>query len=420
MFIERLQLTNFRGFEEIDLHFTGRTTVLIGENGAGKSAILDALLQLLRPLPRMFRAELEGSYPIDSSLWTIAPIDRRNNTDRTRLALTVRTEGLPAGIWAMDTEPVKDHQKHQRKLFWVLYERGDGGGSELPTFAYYPVDRQVTSGLAREPGPLDDAVIAFKSFEQGRSDYDQLFNWFRSREDIENESLRDDSRFRDPQLSAVRRALESLVPGFENLRVRRVPSAGGPFSYFKRPVLLVDKGDTTLAVDQLSHGERGLIALVGDLTRRLALTHPNLADPLQGDGIALIDELALHLHPRWQRDILPALERTFPNLQFIVTTHSPQVIANVDRSNVRVLEDNRLISDAPHTYGRDANAILSDLMGLEPHPVSTRASLRTIAEMIDSEDYDAARDALDNLAESLGENDVTIVHQRSLLELLAE
>lgn len=72
------------------------------------------------------------------------------------------------------------------------------------------------------------------------------------------------------------------------------------------------------------------MTLFGDLSRRLALANPQLENPCEGEGVVLIDEIDLHLHPSWQRQIVPALKRTFPHVQFIITTNSPQVLGEID------------------------------------------------------------------------------------------
>ena len=97
-----------------------------------------------------------------------------------------------------------------------------------------------------------------------------------------------------------------------------------------KPQLLIEKQGAVIPVAKLSDGERGMLALVFDLTRRLAQANPNLDDPAaEGVGVVLIDEIDLHLHPEWQRTIVTNLPETFPRLQFIATTHSPQVIGEV-------------------------------------------------------------------------------------------
>ena len=78
--------------------------------------------------------------------------------------------------------------------------------------------------------------------------------------------------------------------------------------------------------------------MVGDLARRIAIANPALEDPLAGVGVVLIDEVDLHLHPGWQRHVVSALEETFPNCQFLVSTHSPQIVSHVAPERIWILE----------------------------------------------------------------------------------
>ena len=86
--------------------------------------------------------------------------------------------------------------------------------------------------------------------------------------------------------------------------------------------------------------KKSLLALVGDIARRLILANPSLENPLYGEGIVLIDEIELHLHPKWQREVINKLREVFPNIQFILTTHSPQVISEISRECLHILSWN--------------------------------------------------------------------------------
>lgn len=123
----------------------------------------------------------------------------------------------------------------------------------------------------------------------------------------------------------------------------------------------MSKGSARLSISQLSDGERSFLAILGDMVRRLALANPDLDDPLQGYGIVLIDELELHLHPTWQRRIVANLRDTFPNIQFIGTTHSPFVI--------QALRPGELINLDPEEFGEYSDKSIEDIaehvMGIE-------------------------------------------------------
>ena len=160
-----------------------------------------------------------------------------------------------------------------------------------------------------------------------------------------------------------------------------------------------------------------MLLLVADLAMRLVVANPAAVDPLAGKGIVLIDELELHLHPGWQRIVLPGLEKTFPECQIIATTHSPQVLSTVPAASVILLSDFRRI-ETPQTYGRDTNSILRDAMHTAPRPEETAAKLDAVAKLIDAEKYEDAKAGLDALSAMLGEEDAEIVRLRTLAHFL--
>jgi len=144
--------------------------------------------------------------------------------------------------------------------------------------------------------------------------------------------------------------------------------------------LLVDKAGVSLNLSQLSDGERSFLALICDLGRRLALANPDrsvLENPLHGAGVVLIDELELHLHPKWQREVSKKLRETFPNIQFVVTTHSPFVIQS--------LRAGELINLDPDEFGEYADKSIEDIaenvMGVElPQKSERYRQMMTAAE----------------------------------------
>ena len=182
--------------------------------------------------------------------------------------------------------------------------------------------------------------------------------------------------------------------------------------------MVIRKGSEVLAIDQLSDGEKLLLVLGADLARRLAIVYPDSADPLQGEAVVLIDELEHHLHPAWQRHVPGALRRTFPGCQFIVTTHSPQVISEVPNEAVVLVDGFRFEHPGTPTAGRDSNAILAEAMGTPERPAAEREAIRAISALIDEGKHAEARAQLDALAAKLSESDREIVGLRTMLHFL--
>jgi energy-coupling factor transporter ATP-binding protein EcfA2 len=169
------------------------------------------------------------------------------------------------------------------------------------------------------------------------------------------------------------------------------------------PRIMIRKQGTPFELDQLSDGEGSMLALVFDLSRRLALANPQLNDPIHdGKAVVLIDELDLHLHPSWQRMIVDRLTRTFPNCQFIATTHSPQIVGEV-RSEQVILIENGTARRPEQSLGMDTNWILRHLMGVAERETDTKQELNRIEALIESEEYDQAEVAIEQLRATLGD-----------------
>jgi len=204
----------------------------------------------------------------------------------------------------------------------------------------------------------------------------------------------------------VREAIEAVMPGFGSLRIQRSPT----------PVMVAAKGAQEFRLDQLSGGERNLLALTGDLARRLAIATPTGDSPRDAEAVILIDEVEQHLHPALQRKIVPALQRAFPKAQLIVTTHSPQVLSSVPASAVVLLDSFGASPVSSPTRGRDTNAILREVFGTPARPDDEHETIREIAALLDTDRLHEARRHLDELALRLSEHDEEVLTLRARLD----
>jgi hypothetical protein len=376
--IRSLRMENFRGFEDETIDLDRPLTVLVGGNGAGKSSVLDAVAILAT------RVRMQGAYDAAATRhgFVLRPSDIRAGTAGALL------EGK-----LLDGEFVHSFVGEEPKSYRGIGFLVPDHGGDLAV--YFPFERRVAEdfeafGLSRRVrGGAGDGVS-----EAGP--VVTFFEWFKAREDTENQEKvkRGDLGFYDPHLQAVRAAVEQMLPGFSKLRVERNPLH-----------LVVHKGNIEFFLDQLSAGERGLLALVADLARRLAMAFPTAADPLAQEALVLIDEVELHLHPAWQRRVLPSLRRTFPNCQFVVTTHSPQVISEVPNDAVVLLQDFKFSPPPTPTSGRDSTAILEQVMGVPERPEDVARAFDEVRDLIDDERFEEARARLEALRERVTEHD---------------
>ena len=237
--------------------------------------------------------------------------------------------------------------------------------------AFYDTDRAVFDSPQRRRGFKSDfpRYLALQGALSARTNFRDFFKWFyaKQHEELIERNERRSFDFRLKDIEAVRRAIGDMVDGVSEPRVKHRPL---------RFVVTVESPgrleNEELALNQLSGGYRIMLALAADLARRMAQGNPHLDDPLKSEAIVLIDEVELHLHPSWQQRILTDLTRTFPNTQFIVSTHSPQVLTDVRPEQIVELnlEEGRVVAGraAAPTYGAEAGDVLFTVMGVDERP----------------------------------------------------
>ncbi len=153
---------------------------------------------------------------------------------------------------------------------------------------------------------------------------------------------------------------------------------------------------------------------VCDIARRLAIANPK-TEALHGEGIVLIDELELHLHPQWQRTAISALRATFPNIQFLLTTHSPQVLSEVPQESIFILENGIVKKPSLNSIGRDSNTILEDIMQTSKRPVKIERFSQDYFKAINDNDFEKANALKQEWEGILDENDPIFVQGQALI-----
>jgi len=398
MKVKQLQINSFRGFEHLNLEFNqNQPTVFIGINGAGKSTILDCLAVLLS----LLTAKIENSQKLPLSF---NETDIKNGSLSTHNEIAISFDNSQDFRWSLskvmegEEKGISDDLAELEALIKKISE------TSLPVIVYYPTNRAVFEIPLRiknkhsfEPKTaLDEALTG------GQINFRRFFEWFRHREDLENENFKyKPEEYPDRQLEAVRTAISQLLDGFSNLRIQRLPLR-----------MTVEKQGQEIIIDRLSDGEKCLLAMVGDLARRLAIANPNLDNPLGGSGIVLIDEIELHLHPQWQREIVPKLTGTFPNCQFIITTHSPQVISHLQPESIYILEPTAeaiIVKRPQSSFGRNSDRILEDLMATPARPQEIKENLLELFQLIEKGDLEKAKEMRQNIVDKIGGDEPELI-----------
>ena len=419
MKVTRLELASIRAIPAAGFRFQPGFNLVVGADGVGKSTVLDALAVCLSAFVR--RANKLPRYEMSfdlfdirmgaSALDVVCEIEAGAENARYGYALhKSRESAVPRGNKAgMPREQV--HDTPDRAEFVgesPPAASGDAPGGR-PLAILFSTNRAAPSG--RTPPKSATAGGVNAAFSDALSNRRGLHltefeAWMRVQKVLSSE--RPTAKC---VLGAFDTAVTRFLPDYRNLRLGG-ESASGSF-------LLIDRGAATLPVRQLSDGERGMLAMVLDLTRRLAQANPEMIDPAaKAEAVVLIDEIELHLHPGWQRRIVGNLTETFPKCQFIATTHSPQVIGEVEHDRIHIMADGEVYSPT-YSFGVDSSRVLEEIMDTGPRTEEVKDLLSELSRMIGDDRYDDARALLTDLAHILGENDPDVTRIRTLLDFIA-
>ena len=467
MKLKSLGLTNFRGFNRLDIDFDDRMTVIAGVNGVGKSTILQAIaiayshtlpeftVSREKPLPILNTdiqqgkssciIEMESGSLSAASLITFLSKESLDRDEKLSLEhkqslmkkdLSLLEKGSPDyknlknEITWIDKRLEGSFEKRLNWLFTDTHEsearlkRFLKSSPNQPLVIYYSTNRLLSRLPPKLQGalPFKQAAAYAKSLTQLEVSLNEFAKWHRAMG--ATRVIRRDSEHGAKILKLLQEAISGLIPQIKEFWFHEENPPR--YSVMKDATIdeQVNGGKTgkQLFLEQLSDGERGLIALVFDLTRRLSLANPDSDNPIvEGVALVMIDEIELHLHPKWQRDVLQRLSDIFKSCQFVVTTHSPLVLGEVPARCVRFLEfvDSKVCVTVPtEAYGMDANRILQEFMGAPVRNRQVDGELKTLFELIDQERFDDARTAIVQLETKLGQDEPELTRASSLIRFL--
>lgn len=359
--VSGLTLNNFRGYKRFSVSIHKTLTVLVGENGAGKTSILEAIACGLGPFLTAMpdaKGKLIRNSDINVGPKGIANYARISIDTLSSLSWDLATKGTKIGeVAKIGTSALSDYAKQIVEL-----------DEEYPLIAYYGTNRTLSPNTGKvliNPFEKEIRGDGYDSALDARINYSVIKNWF-SKIEVDELKLRDEQKnhvFVHPAKTLIKNTVTSIVDRTEDVS----------FDKNTNDVVISWKNEEneliSLSLEQLSEGYRNMVALTIDLVRRAYLLNPNSKSPLDVNGVVLIDEIELHLHPRWQQKVLTDLTKLFTNVQFIVTTHSPQVLTTVQGESIRVVSnssDQAELVSSP--FGGESNRVLLQVLGVEARP----------------------------------------------------
>ena len=430
MRINRLHIENFKKFRRTEQPFElhKQFTLFVGDNGSGKTSVLDALAVALG----LWHKAAPGSgwrNILPEEVW-LEPVRAGDRTQfEPRLPSLVTVEGRIGDhenlkwtrmIRQGGTRTTNAEARKAEEAIVETVQAAKAQRAPLPVLAYYgagrawlPTNKRPTFRLSqRKPQQFD----AYRQCLDTRIRDQELNQWFL----LETAATNGHAEGR-PGFRAVKQAVLGCIPEADGLRYD---------TDLKEIVLSIQGFEQPFY--NLSAGQRMMLAMVTDIAIKavtlnsymLGSDHPGSRNPMyvleQSPGVVLIDELDVHLHPKWQRRVATDLKRTFPKVQFVCTSHSPQVIGEVLPEEVRFLDDGR-VSTPTRTFGINSDRVLDELMrGGSSRNAETKRKLGELAAAIDREDFSQSQRLLQEVEDILGEQDPEVTHYRTLISFLQE
>ncbi|OJU28076.1 MAG: hypothetical protein BGN91_13920 [Nitrobacter sp. 62-13] len=451
MKLSRVEITHFRCFESLPIALQPDVNIIVGANGAGKSSVLDAIAIALYEIVAANGAGGKRQRTLQSA--TLKPTDiyiDRSAADpsvgrkpfvqvraqakdlyavgefATRPLFQDDTDSAAMLEWSQHivftppnsfsyasgaSEQLSQLERYFRALWQEINTSSPQALIPLPAVAYYRARRRI-NGMPELGGIFKSApgrVEAYVNAMDAGASFASMCQWLYLRE---NEELRARASKRAakatelPDLHAVREVLKASIAGVE-----RVYFDGNP------PRLMVDLGSSdgepqAMELGQLSDGYRNLLALFLDFARRLVQANPTWPNPLEAPGILLIDEIELHLHPKWQQTVIPSLRSAFPNTQLVIATHSPAVLTTVRREHIHLLTSGHEFESLPAdvgTYGAENSRVLAEVFGTHARPprVETTEKLQRYLSLVEARQQgsEEARALRTELEGALGKSD---------------
>lgn len=434
MRIDSIHIENFRGLKHLDLDFDPRFTLLVGDNASGKTSILSAVAAGLGiwHVCDIVRGAKQWRNIMDHEIREV-PGENENGEQQfeeageviitTRGAVhnrqpcewTRRKRGRKSRTVDVAAGEIADHIRD------AVAARDDERKEPLPLLAYYNAGRAWMASNERELPDLSGDLKTrradgYYDCLTARIRVKDILKWF-----ILQAAGRDEQGNFSPAFEAVRLALSKGIPGVNDIYWDRG----------KREVVVNIRG-VAQPFSNLSDGQRTMAATLADMAIRAVTLNPHLLGNGNGTlhpeevlhktpGVVLLDEVDVHLHPSWQRSVVKDLTETFPKVQFICSSHSPQVFGELPKERILVYSDETKKWDHPsRSLGVDSSRILDEEMEASSANSEYLKKKGELAEVIDKEDFPTAEAMILGLAKTVGEDDPDITRARTLMAFLQD
>lgn len=442
MKLESISIENFRCFEKLKLKLHPELTVLVALNGEGKTTLIDAARVSVWPFVKAFDLGSQTGKSATIQIEDVRMLLRSEGNMEPVTPSIITATGTwetngSSQIWSQTREKLKprtntlsDRQTKSFTKFGIKLQKQireeQGITIDLPLIVYLGTgrlwyqgrytsvvkDKRLDQGVYSRTWGYQDCLTASSSYKQFEDWYGWVYRSYREQQILYLE--KSNTSHDDSQLQPFEDAI-AVVKSAVNEITQKITGWGDiAYSASQQQQLVLNHPDHgSLPLSLLSDGLRNIVVLVSDIAFRCIKLNPHygVEAALKTSGIVMIDEVDMFLHPAWQQTIIASLRSAFPKIQFIVTTHSPQVLSTVPKECICVLGTNIEGDDVAATpkafsYGEPSNDVLQAIMHVDPQPpVPEKKKLDELTSLVDQDEYqsDRVKQLLVELKQALNE-----------------
>lgn len=421
MILKKLHISNFKMFEDMELEFTPGFNLILGDNGVGKTTILEAATVAVSGfLAGMEDVPTRNIYKDDVHYQIIKDNNRIPNKSfkyPIEVESTISYDGIDY-TWSRIKKDYTGSSRtsiNPRDILKVSRELINSTENRiLPLLSYQSASRHWISARSdaneKRRKQLHNRRCGYLGCLDRTANMAVINNWCEQMEW---------SSFRMHNISENYKQFGKIVSNFMSImndgiisEVIYQPNSGR--------LLYCENGEFK-EIEDLSAGYQSVLNMILDLAYRMAILNPNEGENLsKAEGIVLIDEIDSNLHPKWQWRIIEALTETFPNVQFIAATHSPIIVSSCKNANIISIDEEQNIRYINDSYAFSVNEILKDMLGYYMRPAKVENLINEFEKRMDREEYPEAKEALNQLIDILGKEHPEVIALESEYRIEAE
>lgn len=404
MLVDKISLKNFRKYENFEIDFKEKLTVIVGKNQSGKTTILDAVAVALS-------SYISAVYPYNKKTAVNDKTIIRHAENRTTdiiedypcFPLEVYSEGTISSV-----KYGKEDSMLMAESFDQIIQNVSQVGTDiygqlktfsfegiLPVIVYYNINRKRKNYVNDKKETLPPSRInGYTDCLYAVLESNEMIEWIKKLTYVELQ--------RGQKVATLQAVLDILIKAVKCLysiddsqKIIAHYNVENDSICFYFP----ERNPAIIILDLESDGFKSVIYLVLDIAYRMATLNPQLGEKVieETEGMVLIDEVDLHLHPEWQQKILGVLTEVFPKVQFIVTTHAPAVINSVKSESLIILNGDKAEQPPVEPYGRDVNTIVRSIMNADERPKKVKDLFVEFDKYLENKKYTEAHRVLDEL-----------------------